>query len=85
MPRSRICGTTKLSPDAAANAGFKAQILAKRLWGMMRCCMPCFFYLLLYFYLFLSLIFGLPVVTKFYQIAVAKLKNVEFLKIIQYF
>jgi hypothetical protein len=42
MPRSRICGATKLSPVAAANAGFKARILAKRLWGMMRCCMPLF-------------------------------------------
>jgi len=37
MHRSRICGATNLSPVAAANAGFKARILAKRLWGMMRC------------------------------------------------
>ncbi|MBP6237995.1 MAG: hypothetical protein KA536_17725 [Saprospiraceae bacterium] len=42
MLRSHICGATNLSPVAAANAGFKARILAERLWGMMRCWLEYF-------------------------------------------
>jgi hypothetical protein len=44
-----------------------------------------FFNLLRYSYINLSFTFGLPVVKKFFQIAVASLKIQVFLKIIQIF